>query len=192
MSSIVFDGERICAMGTPGTWKLSSRDELQKHFFNLDIEGVVGLTLFLFGFRDSSYNMKLLTPIAQASRVAYNIRDFAKDIEAGLCNIPKEDADKYKITDADMREVLKAKHPAAFPQNITNWLLAEVRRGVALLEPHAKQPIVSNVESVAGLHRMIPDMRLPLYREFVAKQVLTTGYINAAEKIFRDATRELR
>jgi len=202
MSSIIFDGERICATtahneNSPNTestrtWALSSRKDLGANFSQLDIEGITGLTLFLFGFKDSDYNMKLLTPLAQASRIAYNVQDFAKDIEAGLCNIPKEDADEYKITDTDLREVLKAKHPAAFPQNVTNWLIAQVARGVKLLELHAEQPISNNLESTAGLDIIMPSMSLPLYREFVANQVLKTGYVNEAEKIFRDATRELR
>ena len=202
MGSIIFDGKRICAADTLNensqnaeasrTWKFSSRKALEANFAQLDIEGVTGLTLFLFGFKDSTDNMKLLTPLAQASRIAYNVRDFAKDIRAGLCNIPKEDADRLKITDADLREVLKSKHPAAFPQNVTNWLIEQVERGVKLLELHAKQPISSNLESTAGLDSAMPDLRRPLYRAFVANQVLQEGYIDEAEKIFRDATRELR
>ncbi|MDP3965350.1 MAG: hypothetical protein Q8Q13_00955 [bacterium] len=191
MNSITFDGERICATETPGTWKFSSSDELQRHFFNLDTEGVIGLTLFLFGFQDSENNMKLLTPLAQATRIAYNVRDFAADVRAGLCNIPAEDAEVFRITDADLRKVVAARHTAEFPQNITDWLLGQVVEGQKLLGLHASQP-TAKMEPIIKPRRVMQSMRLSPYRKFVASKVLKTAYVDVAQKVFRDATRELR
>jgi hypothetical protein len=192
MHSIAFDGERISAMESSGTWEFSSYDELKQHFFDLDIDGVIGLTLFLFGFQDSKHNMDLLTPLGESTRIAYNVRDFASDIKAGLCNIPREDADRLNIAVADLQKVVEARNMVEFPQNVSTWLLEQVAEGKRLLTVHVHQPAAETLIPIDTGKGIIQKTKMAQYRKFVAGNILKTGYIEEAEKVFAAATRELR
>ncbi len=186
MRSITFDGHRILERERTGTWQFFSKDELEKHFFDLDIDGTTGLTLFLFGLTDAEKNMAIMKPLGQVSRVAYNLQDFSDDIIAGLCNIPKEDAVRLGITDAHLSEVVTAgKNILLYPENVRTWLREQVARGQKLLKDHGKQPLTR-------LNMSYPSRNIGTwfrnygYRLVVKIKVCSGVYVKEAKEVFAD------
>lgn len=90
LRSMLFDAGRV------GSLKQFPRNVLDKHFFDLDVNGCVRGTLKIFGEDPSKFS--LLAPLGIASRVYYNLRDFVDDTEKGFINIPKEDCQTFGIT----------------------------------------------------------------------------------------------
>jgi len=121
------------------------------------------MSLFLFGFKDSEHNMKMLTPLGQATRVSYNIQDFYDDIRAGLCNIPEEDAKRLGIGQVDFAKVLEVKENyLQYPKNIQAWIGEQIVRGRELLKRHAVQSITS-LEPLYKHTKLISQLRGAAY-----------------------------
>lgn len=185
LGSVIFDVERA-AVRKGNTWKLCSRKELEEHFYTLDIEGVVGLSLFFFGFKDSPYNMSMLAPLGRASRTSYNIRDFSKDIREGLCNIPKEDFETFGMTYDDLQKAAEAESPAGFPEKVTDWLRKEALRGYELLQEYKDQRITTLGLSDEPATRNLKIRTTVIYKGTVMPMVFYGAYYASAEKTFSD------
>jgi hypothetical protein len=189
MRSIAFDGERILEKEKTGDCKFLSQAEIEKHFFDLDIEGTIGLTLFLFGLSDSEKNMALLKPLGEATRIAYNLEDFSNDIKVGLCNIPREDADRLLITQDDLN--LVKVDISKFPENIKTWLLEQIKRGRDLLNIHNTSPISSLYISQIPQGLLQKSINFG-YKEIIRREILETAYITETENTFLKVERELK
>ncbi len=186
MKSIAFDAKRILVRETSDSWQFFPKEELEQHFFDLDIDGTTGLTLFLFGLKDSPRNMRIMKPLGQLSRVAYNLQDFSDDIRAGLCNIPLEDALRLEITDDDLRIVATAgKMYLGYPSNIKVWLHEQIARGNELMRAHHSQWIgtLSMLHPAGGVIDLIRNYK---YRQFVKHKVLGEHYVNEAKEVFAE------
>jgi hypothetical protein len=194
MESLVFDGERILEREETGSWKFLPQSELEQHFFALDIEGTTALTLFLFGLADSEYNITLLRPLGLGTRVSYNVKDFSADIRAGICNIPKEDAERLRITDKSLRLVIGlGENISQYPENIKIWLGEQITRGRKLLAGHEVSPILSLEMLNPG--KKSSFMQAPrnfAYKALIKKIIFPVAYVNEAQATFAKLENQLK
>ena len=84
--------------------KIVSSDELNKHFYDLDILGTVSGCLKIYN--ENEENINALYYLGKASRKYYDMRDFVEDIKRGLVNISREDIQKFNITENDIYKVM--------------------------------------------------------------------------------------
>ncbi len=193
MKSLIFDGERILDRQGTGEWKFFQKAELEQHFFDLDIEGTTGLTLFLFGLADSEYNTTLLRPLGLGTRISYNVKDFSSDIRAGLCNITQEDAERLGITTKSLRSVLGlGENISQYPENIKVWLREQITRGRKLLDGHKASPTLSlEMRGSPGKFNLIQTPRNFFYKAVINKMVFPVAYINQAQETFTKRENQL-
>lgn len=186
MSSIAFDGHRILEREQTKKWQFFPKEVLEEHFFDLDIDGTTGLTLFLFGLKDTERNMLIMKPLGQLSRIAYNLQDFFSDIKEGLCNISLEDAKRLGITDEDLQFVVaNGKNTIFYPENVKEWLREQVVRGEALIRQHDSEPHTS-LEMVYPIKGIVNTIRNYGYKYFVKTKVLSGVYIKEAKEVFAE------
>lgn len=118
--------------------KLREADDLHKNFHRMDITGTIAGTAIIFWI-DPQNAVQLLTPLWEASRTMYNLRDFWEDIIADLINIPKEDIEHFWITDDDIKRVRALGKKIDFsllPQSIKEWCQSEIWKISSLLAQH--------------------------------------------------------
>lgn len=108
LESMIFDAKRIKRFRETGRLEFLPREELEQHFYNLDIVGTgIGMLVYL-GSKNIAEDLKKLHNIGRACRIEYNLNDFVEDIEHGILNISHEDAEKYRITESDLVAVRDA------------------------------------------------------------------------------------
>ena len=122
LRSLHFDAKRR------GKHKIFSREELHKHFHQLDIKGTIKATLKIFGEDPDKY--EVLEPLGTACRYHYDIEDFKDDIAAGYINIPKEEMDELGISLNDILTYNSSK--------LELWLYKHAREGIQLLNRHTE------------------------------------------------------
>lgn len=172
MRSILFDAKRIAHQEQTGQMKVCSQEELQQHFFDLDIAGTIGLTLPLFDSPDVERDLQLLIPLGQATRTHYNVRDLQADIKAGLCNISREEMKFLHISPRDLEAVKSAVHIQAYPPSVRQWVMSQIQQGRKLLGRHDDQ---------------MKNASFPRFTRFVLWQT----YQRPAENCFDDTAQTL-
>ena len=150
LESMIFDAKRIKRFGETGRLEFLPREELEQHFYNLDIVGTgIGMLVYL-GSKNIVEDLKKLHNIGRACRIEYNLNDFVEDIEHGIINISREDAEKYRITESDLIAVretpiirdIDPKDPAkVWYQDISHYpasIIAFLRDQVEQYDNHIK------------------------------------------------------
>ena len=120
MKSLLFDSERY------GSKEIFPHEQLQYHFHMLDIHGTVRSCLKLWGEDIGKY--ELLIPLAQATRIYYDLRDYEEDYDNGYINISKEEFEKYDLCKDKLRDV----------DHVSQWFHDKAVHGMKLLEEHKK------------------------------------------------------
>lgn len=141
LGSLRFDATR---RGTPKLY-IPSKKELDRYFYRLDIRGTIGGCLIIT--RELRVTYRDLAPLGRATRIYYDIRDLAEDINAGLCNISREDVRCFGIR--DVRDLTSPR--------LLDWRLARAEDGLLLLREWQKKK--------TGL-RLHSFTRLALYRGY--------------------------
>ena len=118
LRSMLFDAKRF------GKRQIFSKEELDEHFYQCDIEGTGRGTLKLFG--EDPDKWPYVEPLGVASRIYDNLQDLPDDIASGYINIPREDMQHFGISRADLRDISSP--------NPQEWISSEVTRGQKLLE----------------------------------------------------------
>ncbi len=104
INSLIFDGYRLLSWNNNKELKIVSSDELNKHFYDLDILGTISGCLKIYN--ENEENINALYYLGKASRKYYDMRDFVEDIKRGLVNISREDIQKFNITENDIYKVI--------------------------------------------------------------------------------------
>ncbi len=133
--SMKFDLDRIM-----DTDKVRSRDDLEENFHKMDIIGTIAGTAIIFWI-DPRESIPLITPLWEACRVMYNLRDFWEDIVADLINIPRESLDIFGISMSDIDSVKESGKQidyAKLPESIKQWMRSEIQKIDELLDTHQK------------------------------------------------------
>ncbi len=134
IKSMRFDAERRSRFLKTGEIEFISEADLKEHYYQLDIEGTIGAMLVLVDEENNEENRKLVQPLGEVMRIYYDIRDLKKETKQGLCNISKEDAQRFKITQelltnwANSDLTLKQA-----PSQILNWAKTKMQETEILL-----------------------------------------------------------
>ncbi|HLC76006.1 MAG TPA: squalene/phytoene synthase family protein [Candidatus Peribacterales bacterium] len=152
LQSLHFDAKRR----NPDSLQCLPREELQHHFYSLDIRGTIGLCLKLA--QEHEVQIADLRALGEASRIEYSIKDFADDIRAGFNNVPIEDAEALGLSTEEMRD--------SSSEKVQQWLYQEAERGMGLLANHRAR---------------LPTMRL----QRLTKAALWFMYERPANRLFR-------
>ncbi len=123
LTSMLFDARRR------GTAEIHSEHDLQTYFHSLDINGTVRGCLKACG-EDACFE-EALTPLGQATRIYYNLRDLEEDIQAGLINISSEDIARLGITHDDLQRGMQS-------EKILRWWQEQAAIELNLIETHRK------------------------------------------------------
>jgi len=118
--------------------KTRKADDLHENFHKMDITGTIVWTAIIFWI-DPRNAVQLISPLWEASRIMYNLRDFGEDIIADLINIPEEELEKFSITPEDLdlvRTVEKDLKFSELPQSIKKWFCSEIEKIWELLSNH--------------------------------------------------------
>ena len=118
IESMLFDAQRL------GTGTVFPEAELQEYFYNCDIVGTAAGALPLFG--EPLEKWPFVYEMGQAVRIYYNLRDFSKDVRAGLVNISAEDVTRFNVTVEDLQDVDS--------QSVKAWFKDQAHQGLVLLE----------------------------------------------------------
>ena len=151
LNSMRFDAQRIDQYALSRRLVTYPASELQGYFHDQDITGTVSGMLKLFDEPPSK--TALLAPIGNAHRLYLTIKDFPKDLKAGLVNIPAEDCERLQIRMHDLEKVAAEadiSHPAAIPLGIRKWLAETARNGLELLDYHKSQVLPKNSLNYLG------------------------------------------
>lgn len=149
LTSLLFDARRR----NPANPQPISRRVLEDNFHRLDISGVIGLCLKIFG--ETECCSEDLDPLGTASRVHLTLKDVREDIRVGLCNISTEDTQSFGIL--DVRDTSSPEMQA--------WCRHEAARGMDLIAEHrrrkARLPLHSLTRAVLyGMYEMPARMHL--------------------------------
>ncbi len=119
LHSLRFDAKRA------GEDEIFMESELNNHFYLLDIKGTIRAALKIFGEEPEKHT--ILGQLGTASRIYYNLRDYAEDVKAGFFNISAEDCERFGIK----KDNISLSSPA-----VKNWFLYQTEMGVKLLEEY--------------------------------------------------------
>lgn len=122
LGSMRFDAARA------GTCRVSCERELREHFFTQDISGTTRATLKVFS--EDPSRAEALAPLATASRIHYNLRDFEEDIGKGYVNIPIEDLARHGVSRFDPQD-----------PGVRAWCRQQAYKGMRLLERHDRSGV---------------------------------------------------
>ena len=118
LRSLLFDAKRRDS----STLQICDADEMEKNYDLCDIEGVV--IGCLIAARESLEEWERIAPLARAVRIGYNIEDLDAEMSKNLCNISREDVEKFNIFDP------RDTHS----HEVRKWKFTEAARGLILLE----------------------------------------------------------
>lgn len=105
IKSLLYDGKRILYWKKNNEPYIASFNELNSHFYDLDIIGTISGCLKIFD--ENLKYVDLLYYLGTSSRKYYDLRDFVEDIKRGIVNISLEDMKKYNITANDIYCVMR-------------------------------------------------------------------------------------
>lgn len=103
----------------------------------MDTLGTGQAMLFIFGEKPEELPeevVTLCTNYSDAVRMSYSLRDFLEDICVWIVNIPKEDAQKFGITMADIDALAGHGKISSASDNIKAWMRAEIQAAKELFE----------------------------------------------------------
>lgn len=120
LSSMLFDAKRR------GTCSVSSRQDLMRHFYLMDIKGTLCAALKLF--KEDVAKYPAIEPLGIACRISYNLKDFSQDIKTGYMNICREDCERLGLASDALAD---QEHPA-----VSRWRLEQAQQGLDLIEEH--------------------------------------------------------
>ena len=121
LMAMYFDAKRV------ETATQATQQELDDHYFMLDIRGTIRATLKVFG--EDPDKVGFLVPLGRATRIQYDLEDLSSDLQAGIINIPSEDMIKYKLGDRAHSD----------NGNLDIWTMEKAREGMMLLDEHRIQ-----------------------------------------------------
>ena len=111
LASMLFDAHRR------GTLRVSPQEELDHHFYLLDIRGTIGGFLKTLG--EDPAKCSYVEPLGRACRIQYDLRDFDKDIAAGYVNISAEDVTALGVHTFSMSD-----------HGVQQWFAVQKQRGL--------------------------------------------------------------
>lgn len=178
MESMAFDARRIRYRKDNKKLEKKTREELDTHFHQLDVEGTIYPTSALFGL-EPKMATRMLSPLGYACRTAYTLMDLLEDPKHGLLNIPLEDLEKFEISDDDIDELVAATSLEELPRSVKKWcasMIGEMDYDVATYQynmdnfmiplTYTKNPLI-----IWGYHLMLK------------KKILPTGYMGDINEI---------
>ncbi|MBI5390867.1 hypothetical protein HZB02_05205 [Candidatus Woesearchaeota archaeon] len=120
-SSLQFDALRW------GKQKIFQADELDQHFYRLDIRGTIKGAMKIGN--ENPQRFGLIMPLGRAVRIYYNLRDYAEDIsQCGYINISQEDVTRLRMS---MESLTNPQDPT-----MKQWFAEQAEKGLAYLEEH--------------------------------------------------------
>ena len=156
LRSMRFDAVRVEAAKQTGKGKIFSRNELEYHFHQLDIEGTVRGMLKLFD--EDPEKTPLLMAAGNADRIKLTLKDLTADLRVGLINIPAEDMAGYRIMPSEITEASGLTSnlelllsSGQLPPGISRWVKAEANKGLELL---GKQKQIMEMNTFRTLGRI--------------------------------------
>ncbi len=158
LRSLQFDGRRR------GKYQVFPEQELEAHFFELDIRGGIRGTLKVFG--ESPEHDEILRPLGEADRIYYNLRDFKEDTAVGLINVPAEDCARLGITADLLKSGQYADH-----EGLRTWFREQANKGLALIEAYHKKR--EEAEGKGAHFQLITQAALKFGFEMKAKKFMT-------------------
>jgi len=155
--------------------KVRESEDLHENFHRMDITWTIVWTAIVFWI-DPRNAVNLISPLWEACRIMYNLRDFGEDIIADLINIPKEELKNYWISTEDLNTVKRAGKDIEFselPQSIKNWFHSEIWKIWELLSNYSEN-MKDDCEFIDN-----PNWLLGKFRNFFLKRVIfPKTYIN--------------
>ena len=128
VSSMLFDAQRRDEHLKTGQLRFFPDAELYHHFHLLDVKGTIAGSAKVFSEDPSQY--RYFEPLAFATRIRYNLRDYDEDLTKGYVNISQEDAARLGVTEAKM-------HDKSAP-SVRRWFSEQTIKGLELLADHHK------------------------------------------------------
>lgn len=143
-------------------------DELEHHFYMMDIRGTIRATLKIFNEDPDKYI--LLKPLGMACRYQSDIEDFRDDIKAGYINISIEECSQFGIAEKDL-----VNHSTG----VRNWTTTRAQTGLELLSQHKQNLAKEEFSLITKLtFRLVYE--LPARRAF--REVLKKNLENRHDK----------
>ena len=118
--------------------KVRNKEDLEENFHRMDIVWTIVWTAVIFWIRTDCI-VELIEPLWEACRVMYNLRDFWEDIYANLINIPKEELERFGISQEELEQVKRSGKDIDFwelPESIKNWFKSEIEKISNLMDAH--------------------------------------------------------
>jgi len=116
-----------------------TREELEKNFYNMDIQGTEWISALLLWIDPDNTIEKVLS-LWRASRISLSLQDLHNDLYENIVNIPIEDLAEFDISDDDILSVASMQYLWEWevPVWIKKWIKQEIEEAKGLLELHDK------------------------------------------------------